>query len=60
MDFKELALEFVKIYYSCHSKELPEDPEKAFREMNKLHGLYKSRIIDQATKKSEDFFSDKL
>jgi curved DNA-binding protein CbpA len=60
MDFKELALEFVKLYFSCHPDQLPTDKEKAFQEMNKLHGKYKSHLIDKATKKSEDFFSDKF
>jgi hypothetical protein len=60
MDFNELALEFVKIYYACYPGNLPEDKEKAFEEINKLHGKFKSHLIDKATKKSEDFFSDKL
>ena len=60
MDFKEVALEFVKLYYRCHPDKLPEDQEKAFQEMNSLHGKYKTRLIDKATKQSEDFFSDKF
>ncbi|MEJ2636928.1 MAG: hypothetical protein P8184_16770 [Calditrichia bacterium] len=60
MDFKDLALEFVKIYYACHPQQLPEDKEKAFQEMNSLHGKYKAHLIDKATRKSEDFFSDKF
>lgn len=60
MDFNELALEFVRLYFSCHPDQLPQDKEKAFQEMNKLHGKYKSHLIDKATKKSEDFFSDKF
>ncbi|GAB4336320.1 MAG: hypothetical protein Kow0037_17420 [Calditrichia bacterium] len=60
MDFKEVALEFVKIYYSCHPDKLPTDEDKAFEAMNKLHGKYKNKIIDKATRKSEDFFSDKF
>ena len=60
MDFKELALEFVKLYFTCHPDQLPVDKEKAFQEMNKLHGKYKGHLIDKATKKSEDFFSDKF
>jgi len=60
MDFNEIALEFVKIYYSCHPAKLPDDKEKAFQEINQLHGKYKSHLIDKATKKSQDFFSDKL
>ena len=60
MDFSAIALEFVKIYYSCHPEKLPEDKEKAFQEINHLHGKFKSHLIDKATKKSEDFFSDKL
>ncbi len=60
MDFNELSLEFVKIYFSCHPDKLPEDREKAFQEINSLHGKYKAHLIDKATRKSEDFFSDKL
>jgi hypothetical protein len=60
MDFNELALEFVKIYFSAHPAKLPEDVEKAFQEINQVHGKYKSHLITKATKKSEDFFSDKL
>jgi len=60
MDFKELALEFVKIYFSAHPDKVPEDVEKAFQEINRVHGNYKSHLIKTATKKSEDFFSDKL
>lgn len=60
MDFKEVALEFVKIYFACHPDKLPDDQEKAFQAMNNLHGKYKSHLIDKATKKSQDFFSDKF
>jgi hypothetical protein len=60
MDFKEVALEFTKIYFSAHPEKVPEDPEKAFQEINRVHGKYKSQLIDKAAKKSEDFFSDKL
>ncbi len=60
MDFNEIALEFVKIYYSCHPDKLPEDKDKAFQEINQLHGKFKSKLIDKAHRKSEDFFSDKL
>ncbi len=60
MDFNELALEYVKIYYSCHPGNLPADKDKAFEELNTLHGKFKNQIIDKATKKSEDFFKDKL
>ncbi len=60
MDMNEVALEFAKIYYACHPAKLSEDKEKAFQDINQLHGKYKSRLIDSATKKSQDFFSDKL
>ncbi|GAB4364707.1 MAG: hypothetical protein Kow0042_03510 [Calditrichia bacterium] len=60
MDFKQIALEFVKIYYSCHPDQLPREEEKAFHKMNVLYGKYKSKLIDQATQKSEDFFRDKF
>ena len=60
MDFKEIALEFVKIYYTCHPDKLPDDKEKAFQEMNSLNIKYRNQLIDKATKKSEDFFSDKF
>ncbi|RMG23328.1 MAG: hypothetical protein D6732_24885 [Methanobacteriota archaeon] len=58
--FNELAMEFVKIYYSCHPDKLPEDKEKAFKEMVALHSKFKTKLIDQGIKKNEDFFSDKL
>jgi hypothetical protein len=60
MDLKEVALEFVKIYYSCHPDKLPDDKEKAYTEMSKLHGQYKEKLIKSAQKKSEDFFSDRF
>ena len=60
MDFKDLALEFVKIYFAAHPEKVPEDVEKAFQEINRVHGKYKAHLIDKYTKKSEDFFSDKL
>lgn len=60
MDFNEIALEFVKIYFACHPNKLSEDQEKAFQEMSKLHGKYKNKLIERAHRKSEDFFSDKL
>jgi hypothetical protein len=60
MDLNVLALEFVRIYYTAHPDKLSEDKDKAFQEINSLHGKYKSQLINKATKKSEDFFSDKL
>ena len=60
MDLNDLALEFVRIYYTSHPGKLPEDKEKAYQEMSSLHGKYKSHLIATATKKSQDFFSDKL
>lgn len=58
--FNEIALEFMKIYYSCHPGKLPEDKEKAFREMMELHSSYKNKLIEKGIKKNEDFFSDKF
>jgi hypothetical protein len=60
MDLNEIALEFVKIYYSCHSGKLPEDKEKAFLEISDLHKNYKEKLIKKAQRKSEDFFSDRF
>lgn len=60
MDFNELSLEFVKIYFNAHPEKLPEDKDKAFKEINQLHGKYKSQLINKAHRKSEDFFSDKF
>ena len=60
MDFKEVALEFVKMYFAAHPDQIPADKEKAFQEINKLHGMYKNKLIDKATKSSQDFFSDKF
>lgn len=58
--FSETALEFMKIYYSCHPDKLPEDVEKAFKEMMKVHSNYKNKLIESGMKKNEDFFSDKF
>ncbi len=58
--FNELAMEFVKIYYSCHPNKLPEDQEKAFHDMVKMHSHFKNKLIDQGIRKNEDFFSDKM
>ncbi len=58
--FNETAMEFVKIYYSCHPTQLPEDKEKAFREMLQLHANFKEKLIEQGIKKNNDFFSDKF
>jgi len=60
MDLNEIALEFVKIYYSCHGDKLPADKEKAFLEMSGLHTNYKEKLIKKAQRKSEDFFSDRF
>lgn len=60
MDLNQIALEFVKIYFSCHPDKLPDDKEKAFKEMSGLHGNYKEKLINKAQRKSEDFFSDKF
>ncbi len=58
--FNEMAMEFMKIFYSCHPKQLPEDKDKAFKEMLSLHAKFKNQLIDQGIKRNEDFFSDKL
>jgi len=60
MDFKEIAMEYVKVYYSCYPGKLPEDPDKAYQEMSKLYNKFKNKLIESAHRKSEDFFSDKL
>lgn len=60
MDLKEVAMEYVKVYYACYPGKLPEDKDKAFQEMSKLYNSYKNKLIDSAHKKSEDFFSDKF
>ncbi|RMG65234.1 MAG: hypothetical protein D6715_08735 [Calditrichaeota bacterium] len=60
MDFKQIALEYVKLYFTCHPEELPKDREKAFKEMSRLYTNYKNKLIESAHKKSEDFFSDKF
>lgn len=60
MDFNEIAMEYVKIYFHCHPDELPKDPKQAFEKMQQMHGKFKNEIIARQTKKNEDFFSDKL
>lgn len=58
--FNEMAMEMLKIYYSCHPGKMPEDKEKAFQEMITLHGKFKNKLIDQGVKRNEDFFRDKF
>ena len=58
--FNETALEFMRIYFSCHPKKLPEDPEKAFKEMNRIFGSYKEKLIEKGIKRNTDFFKDKF
>lgn len=58
--FNDTALEFLKVYYSCHPDKLPKEEEKAFKEMSRVFGLFKNKLIDQGFKKNEDFFSDKF
>lgn len=55
-----MAMEFMKIYYACHPEQLPQDKEKAFKEMLQLHGRYKEHLIEQGIRRNEDFFSDKF
>ena len=55
MDKDALAVEFVKIYYSCHPTKLSENHEKAFEEISKLHKTYKGKVIGDIKKKSERF-----
>ena len=58
--FNETAMEFVKIYYSCHPGQLPQDKDKAFSDMQKLHGKFKEKLIEGGIRKNEDFFSDRF
>ena len=58
--FNEMAMEFMKIYYSCHPGKMPEDKEKAFKEMQQLHARFKEHLIEQGIRRNEDFFSDKF
>ncbi len=58
--FNETAMEMLKIYFSCHPNRLPEDADKAFKEMSRLYSDFKGKLIDQGMKRNEDFFSDKF
>jgi hypothetical protein len=60
MDFNQIAMEYVKIYFQCHPEELPKEPEEAFQKMQQMHGKFKHHLIEKQTKKNQDFFSDKL
>ena len=60
MDLKQVAMEYVKVYYSCYPNKLPEDKDKAYDQMSQLYSKYKNKLIQSAQKKSEDFFSDKF
>ncbi len=56
--FNDTALEFMRIYFSCHPKRLPEDPEAAFKEMNRIFTNYKEKLIDKGIDKNKKFFED--
>ena len=58
--FDDTALEFMKIYFSCHPQKLPEDSAKAFSEMQKVFGSYKEKLIEKGIKRNTDFFKDKF
>ncbi len=58
MDFNQIALEYTKLYFTCHPEKLPEDELEALHKMQEVHGLYKNKIIVKQTKKNEDFFRD--
>ncbi|HQU73907.1 MAG: hypothetical protein KDI06_22985 [Calditrichaeota bacterium] len=58
--FNEVALEFLKIYYTCHPQELPKDRDKAFKEMMQLHSKIKNELIEKDIKKNKDFFRDQF
>jgi hypothetical protein len=55
MDKDALAVEFIKIYFSCHPNKLPKDQEQAFEEILSLHKKFKNRVIGDLKKKSERF-----
>jgi len=55
MEKDALAVEFLKIYYSCYPEKLSENPEKAFEEISQLHKKFKGKVIGDLKKKSERF-----
>lgn len=55
MDKDALAIEFVKIYFKSNPGLIPEDSEKAYDIIAKLHKQYKKKIIDDLKDKSEKF-----
>ena len=63
MDKETLAAEFLKMYFSSHPDKIPEDPDKAYETINKLHKKFKAKVYGDIKAKSEKFvdryFEDK-
>ena len=55
MDKDALAVEFIKIYFKSNPGLIPEDSEKAYEVISKLHKKYKNKIIADLKDKSEKF-----
>ncbi len=58
--FNEMAMEMLRIYFSCHPDKLPADEDKALKELLRLHGKFKNELIERGIRRNEDFFSDKV
>ncbi len=63
MDKDMAVVEYLKIYFSAHPEQVPDDSDKAFDLFQKLHKKYKGKFITDAKQKSEKyvdkFFNDK-
>lgn len=55
MDKDSIAVEYTKIYFSSHPEAVPEDTDKAYEVISKVHKKYKSKILGALKDKSERF-----
>ena len=60
MDKDSLAVEFLKIYFSCYPGKLPEDEKQAFELLHKMHKKYKISMFDELKSKSEKYVDNYL
>lgn len=63
MDKDLIVVEYLRIYFNSHPEKVPEDSDKAFELLQKMHKKYKSKFLKEFKEKSEKyvdrFFDDK-
>jgi hypothetical protein len=62
MDKDLLIVEYLRIYFTAHPDQVPQNPDEAFKLFQKMHKKYKAKFISEFKEKSEKyvdrFFND--